>query len=330
VRYKKRPAQQAGELGLRSFIPMAIQYSVLGSQHFGELMQGWVVVALVVVKDDGSWPASPGSCPPSSPGMPDDARERRDHAMSEQPTTGDWPAPGGAELGGWPVLPGYQILAELGRGGMGVVYKAWQESLKRLVALKMIRAGAPASPEERYRFHIEAAAAARLRHPNVVSIYEVGEHAGQPYFAMELLEGGSLHTRLAGRPQPARQAAALVRTLALAVQHAHEQKIVHRDLKPANILLSPNPKSQIPNPKQIPITQEQNPKRESARVSDLGDSDLDIVWDLGFRLWANPKSQIPNPKSQIPNPKQIPITQEQNPKRGPVSRFLRVSGTAPA
>jgi serine/threonine protein kinase len=134
-------------------------------------------------------------------------------------------------------VPGYEVLEELGRGGMGVVYKARQLGLNRLVALKMIRDGALAGPQERTRFRIEAEAAARMRHPNVVQIYEVGEHGGGPYFVMELVEGGSLDRHLAGRPLPAREAAELVRTVALAVQHAHDQKIVHRDLKPANILL---------------------------------------------------------------------------------------------
>jgi serine/threonine protein kinase len=157
--------------------------------------------------------------------------------MSEHPATQYWPAPAGAVPAGGPTVPGYEILEELGRGGMGVVYKARQVSLNRLVALKMIRDGALAGPQERARFRIEAEAAARMRHPNVVHIYEVGEHAGRPYFAMEFVEGGSLDKHLTGRPQPAPQAAQLVRTLALAVQHAHEQKIVHRDLKPANVLL---------------------------------------------------------------------------------------------
>jgi serine/threonine protein kinase len=152
--------------------------------------------------------------------------------MSEHPAIMDRPAD-------WPTVPGYEILEELGRGGMGVVYKARQTSLKRLVALKMIRDGALAGPQERARFRIEAEAAGRMRHPNIVQIYEVGEHAGRPYFAMELVEGGGLDQHLAGQPQPAPAAAALVRTLALAVQHAHEQKIVHRDLKPANVLLQP-------------------------------------------------------------------------------------------
>src|SRR5262249_22069214 len=109
--------------------------------------------------------------------------------------------------------------------------------LKRLVALKLIRDGAWAGPQERARFQIEAEAAASMRHPNIVQIYEVGEHQGCPYFVMEFVEGGSLDQHLAGQPQPARQAAELVRTLAFAIEHAHAQKVVHRDLKPANILL---------------------------------------------------------------------------------------------
>lgn len=143
----------------------------------------------------------------------------------------------------WPTLPGYEIVRELGRGGMGVVYEAKQLSSDRRVALKLIRDGALAGPQERARFRLEAAAAARMHHPNIIEIYEVGEHQGRPYFAMELLESGSLDKYLAGKPQGARESAELVRTLALAIEHAHAQKIVHRDLKPANILLqTANPK----------------------------------------------------------------------------------------
>ncbi|HTU92557.1 MAG TPA: serine/threonine-protein kinase [Gemmataceae bacterium] len=160
--------------------------------------------------------------------------------MSANPPTGYWPAPGEVIAADRPTIPGYEIFDELGRGGMGVVYKARQVSLKRLVALKLLRDSALASPEERARFRIEAEAAARMKHPNVVAIYEIGEHAGRPYFAMELVEGGSLDKHLAGQPLPAAQAAELLRIVALAVQHAHEQKVVHRDLKPANILLQKN------------------------------------------------------------------------------------------
>jgi serine/threonine protein kinase len=158
--------------------------------------------------------------------------------MSEPPATQDWPAPTGALAADCPTVPGYEILAELGRGGMGVVYKARQVISQRLVALKMMRDSALAGPQERARFRIEAEAVVRLRHPNIVQIDEVGTHEGRPYFAMEFVEGGSLDKQLAGRPQPAVQAAELVRALALGIHHAHEHKIIHRDLKPANVLLS--------------------------------------------------------------------------------------------
>jgi serine/threonine protein kinase len=158
--------------------------------------------------------------------------------MSESSATVEWPGPAGDAPAERPTVPGYEILGELGRGGMGVVYKARQVSGDRLVALKLIRDGALASPQDRARFRIEAEAAARVRHPNVVQIYEVGEHQGRPYFAMELADGGGLDKLVAGRPQPAAQAAGLIRALALAARHAHAQNVVHRDLKPANILLT--------------------------------------------------------------------------------------------
>jgi hypothetical protein len=137
-----------------------------------------------------------------------------------------------------PLLPGYEILGELGRGGMGVVYKARQVRLQRLVALKMILAGAHAGPQELARFRREAEAVAQLQHPHIVQIYEVGEQKGQPYFSLEFVDGGSLAQKLAGTPLPAYQAAQLVETLARAVHAAHERDIIHRDLKPANVLLT--------------------------------------------------------------------------------------------
>jgi serine/threonine-protein kinase len=135
-------------------------------------------------------------------------------------------------------VPGYEIVEVLGRGGMGVVYKARQIALDRFVALKMIRAPGSADAEERGRFHTEALAVARLTHPNIVQVYEVGEHDGVPFLALEFVDGGSLAQQLARGPLPAAVAACLTEALARAVQHAHEQGIIHRDLKPANVLLA--------------------------------------------------------------------------------------------
>jgi len=135
-----------------------------------------------------------------------------------------------------PEVAGYEILEELGRGGMGVVYQARHQQLNRLVALKVIRAGIDATPRDRERFQVEAEAVARLRHVNILQIYEIGEAAGLPFVALELLAGGSLADRLRSTPQPALQAAELLVTLARAIDAAHRAGIVHRDLKPSNVL----------------------------------------------------------------------------------------------
>src|SRR5437868_1621748 len=139
---------------------------------------------------------------------------------------------------GLPRILGYEVEAVLGRGGMGVVFRARHLRLNRPVAVKTVLDGGYAGPRERERFQREAEAVAALRHPNVVQIYDVGEEGGRPYLAMELVEGGNLAQKLAGTPQPARPAAALVATLAGAVQAAHDAGIVHRDLKPANVLMA--------------------------------------------------------------------------------------------
>lgn len=134
-------------------------------------------------------------------------------------------------------IPGYELLGILGRGGMGIVFRARQLSLKRQVALKMILTGRNARPAERARFQREAEAVARLQHPNIVQIYEVGEQNGLPYFSLEFVNAGSLAQFLGAGPQPARMCARFVQDLALAMHYAHKRGIVHRDLKPANILL---------------------------------------------------------------------------------------------
>ncbi len=140
--------------------------------------------------------------------------------------------------GNQPTVAGYQILGELGRGGMGVVYKARQRGLRRLVALKMVLSGAHAGPQHLARFHTEAEAVARLQHPNIVQIYNVGEQKGLPYFSLEFVDGGPLDKQIGGKPQPPREAAQLIETLARAIHFAHEHNIIHRDLKPANILMT--------------------------------------------------------------------------------------------
>jgi serine/threonine protein kinase len=137
-----------------------------------------------------------------------------------------------------PKIPGYEILGMLGYGGMGIVYKAQQVGLRRVVALKMIRDGAFAGPRHVARFQLEARAVARLQHPNIVQIYEIGEFEGQPYFSLEFVSGGSLKQRLLGGPVAIEQAAQLVQTLAQAIEYVHQKGIVHRDLKPANILIT--------------------------------------------------------------------------------------------
>jgi eukaryotic-like serine/threonine-protein kinase len=137
-----------------------------------------------------------------------------------------------------PAVDGYEVLGELGRGAMGVVYEARQLRLNRRVALKMILTGPHAGGRERARFETEARAVARLQHPHIVQIHEIGEQDGRPFVCLELVRGGNLAQRLAGKPLPPRQAAELAETLARAVHHAHEQQIVHRDLKPANVLLA--------------------------------------------------------------------------------------------
>jgi eukaryotic-like serine/threonine-protein kinase len=136
-----------------------------------------------------------------------------------------------------PELPGCEILHVLGRGGMGVVFKARQTALDRIVAVKMMRAGILADADERRRFQAEVRAAALLQHPHIVQIHEVGEWQGQPYCLMEYVDGGSLQRRVANGPLPPREAACLLEPIARAAHFAHRQGIIHRDLKPANVLL---------------------------------------------------------------------------------------------
>ncbi|HEX4614228.1 MAG TPA: serine/threonine-protein kinase, partial [Urbifossiella sp.] len=137
-----------------------------------------------------------------------------------------------------PTLPGYDLVGEIGRGGMGVVYTARHRTLNRVVAIKLIADAGTAAASSLARFRQEAAAVARLQHPNIVQIFETGVTGGRPFLALEYVDGGTLRQRTAGVPQPPRDAARLVETVSRAVHHAHEHRIIHRDLKPANILLT--------------------------------------------------------------------------------------------
>ena len=134
-------------------------------------------------------------------------------------------------------LNDYELLEEIGRGGMGVVFKARQVRLDRTVAVKMVLAGGFATSTERERFHCEARAAALLDHPNILPVYEVGEHEGRQYYSMGYVDGQSLDARLAAGPLPPKEAAELAATLAEAVEYAHGQGVIHRDIKPSNILI---------------------------------------------------------------------------------------------
>jgi serine/threonine protein kinase len=175
-------------------------------------------------------PKSSGRAPPlaGEPTLPPTAPEAATAA----------PAAAAHDGAGRPFPPGYELLAELGRGGMGVVYKARHTKLNRTVALKMVLAGGHAGKDELARFLTEAEAVARLDHPNIVPLYEFGEHAGLPFFTLEFVAGGTLATRLAGARLAPREAARVVALIARAMHCAHQAGIVHRDLKPANVLLA--------------------------------------------------------------------------------------------
>jgi WD40 repeat protein len=181
----------------------------------------------------------------------------------------------GSTVARTPSVAGYEILDVLGRGAMGVVYRARHVKLNRVVALKMILAGEHAGRQELARFRREAEAVAQVQHPNIVQIYEIGEQADRsgtepvPYLALEYVDGGSLDKLLAGTPQDARAAAVLVQTLALAMNHAHQHGIVHRDLKPANVLL------------QIDDCRLQNDKTDQSAIANL-QSAIPKITDFGL------------------------------------------------
>jgi serine/threonine protein kinase len=177
-------------------------------------------------------------------------------------------------------VPGYEVLGELGRGGMGIVYKARQLVLDRIVALKMVQAATHAGPKETARFRREASAAARLQHPNIVQIYEVGEHDGRPYLALEYVDGGNLAQQLARALPSARQAAQLVEVVARAMHFAHQKGIIHRDLKPANILLQ-NDEGRMTNDERM-----SNDEARSTKAQGIGHSSLGISHSFVIGHWS--------------------------------------------
>ena len=148
------------------------------------------------------------------------------------------PPPANAVVNAKSHIAGYEILEVLGVGGMGIVYKARHQRLDRFVALKMIRAGSSARPEDLARFESEAKAVAAIEHSNIVKIFEIGEHDGMPYFSLEFLPGGNLATKIGGQPQSVDEAARIVEVLARAIHVAHQHNVIHRDLKPGNVLLA--------------------------------------------------------------------------------------------
>jgi WD40 repeat protein len=180
----------------------------------------------------------PDSLPPAAAESPATAESHGTlqwdaEAVAPQPVAETVP---GAPPG--PTIPGYEIVGVLGRGGMGIVYRARHLALKRTVAIKMILAGGHASEQERTRFRSEAEAVARLQHSGIVQLFEVGERDGMPFGVLEFVDGGSLSAKLAAGPLPPREAARLLEKMADAVHLAHGHNIVHRDLKPANVLLT--------------------------------------------------------------------------------------------
>jgi formylglycine-generating enzyme required for sulfatase activity len=200
----------------------------LGDEQIRRLLGGTLSDEELVQADAHLW-----QCPDCR-----DALRRRTEPTADLPLLAAPRSDGAAPQSALPAVPGYEVLGELGRGGMAVVYQARQLQPNRLVALKMIRAMEHAGPAERLRFQIETEAVARLQHAHIVQLYEASEVRGQPFFSLEFCDGGTLTEQWKKqRPSP-REAAGLIETLARAMHYAHLRGVVHRDLKPGNVLLT--------------------------------------------------------------------------------------------
>ena len=189
----------------------------------------------------------------------------------------EWQAAG---LNG-PQIQGYDILEEIGRGGMGVVFKARHRQLDRLVALKMLLEGPFSNPNHARRFLVEAKASARLQHPGIVQIHEVGQHEGRPFLAFEYIDGGTLAEHIRGRPIQPLAAAAIVESLARAVQFAHERSVVHRDLKPSNVMLQ-----QVDSPadRSLPSATSKSNQRQADSNNDRDNPDAQLLNRFQFKI----------------------------------------------
>ena len=194
-------------------------------------------LASILAAVNPGYPAGVTAPGPAAEAPPTDPLDTVSESISPSPYSSYAKGPDRGR-GPFPTFKGYEVLERLGGGGMGVVYKARQVGLNRPVALKMIREDRQMRTDYLARFMYEAEAVARLRHPNIIQIFDIGEADGTPFVALEFLEGGNLDDWLAGNPQPGRKAAEMTMTLARAIHVAHQAGIIHRDLKPSNVLLT--------------------------------------------------------------------------------------------